>query len=211
MKKTSLVFLIMFLAAKAYAKSFGIVGEVFPIAEMSFLKLIEERLAALNSSGELAALNQQWLQTVASHTDRPTPVKLSRSLQTRSHYYNPEKVLGQAITDFKGHVLHPQGTRVNALAALPSYLPCWLFFNADDEAQIRWVQKEMIHCANPKIILTGGAVSHAEKILQTTVYFDQAGRISSKLHISSVPARIKREGNQLRIDELAIKEDGDAL
>lgn len=211
MKKISLIFFLMILSIEVFSKSLGVVGEVFPIAEMSFLKLIEERLATLSSSGELDAINQKWLTTVASHADRPNPLKLPRALKTRFHYYKPEMLLGQAITDINGQVLYPKGTRVNALTELPFYSPCWLLFNADDAAQMRWVQQEMIHCANPKIILTGGAVSHAERILQTIIYFDQAGRISRKLHINSVPARVKREGNQLRIDELAIKENGNVL
>ncbi|KTD47796.1 type-F conjugative transfer system protein TraW [Legionella quateirensis] len=211
MKKTLIFFLMFILSSQTIARSFGVVGETFLIAEESFLKLIEDRLAVLSSNGELNTLNQQWLKTVANHADRPTPLELPRALRTRLHHYKPEVVLSQAITDINGRILYPIGTRVNALKNLHSYLPCWLFFNADDEAQLHWVQKEMSKCPNPKMILTGGAVSKAERILQNIIYFDQAGRISRKLQISSVPARVQREGIQLRIDELAIKENGDVL
>lgn len=209
MKKALSILLMLVLDVQTYAKSFGVVGEIFPIAEMSFLKLIEERLAALSSSGELDALNQRWQSTVANHANRPDPLGLPRAIQHKIHYYKPEIVLEQAITDINGRVLYPAGTRVNALTALPSYSPCWLFFNADDEAQMHWAEKEMVKCPNPKMILTGGAVSVEERKLKTIIYFDQAGRISRKLHINSIPALVIREGNKLRIDELAIKENGD--
>lgn len=211
MKKSFMMVLLLVLSAQTQAQSFGVVGEVFPIAEKSFLKLIEERLAALSSNGKLAAINQQWLSRVAKHANRPKPLDLPRALKTRVHYYKPEVVLVQAIADSEGHVLYPAGTSVNALQDLPSYFPCWLFFNAEDEAQIHWVQKEKTRCPNPTLILTGGAVSRAETHLQALIYFDQAGRISKKLQIASVPAKVKRKGNQLRIDELAIKENGDVL
>ena len=79
--------------------------------------------------------------------------------------YTPEVVLAQDITDSKGRVLYPAGTRVNALATLPSYAPCWLFFNGDDPAQVSWAQHQSTTCPNPKMILTGGAVSVTESAL----------------------------------------------
>ncbi|MFO9620063.1 type-F conjugative transfer system protein TraW, partial [Legionella pneumophila serogroup 1] len=54
--------LLMISIDQVHAKSFGVVGEVFPIAEKSFLTLIEERLASLKASGELESLNQRWVQ-----------------------------------------------------------------------------------------------------------------------------------------------------
>lgn len=205
------ILLALVISLNMHAKSFGVVGESFPVEELSFLKLIEQRLALLSANGALNALNQQWLKTVASHSDRPRPLNLPRTTRHQTHHYKPEVVLDQPITDSKGRVLYPAGTKVNALGKLASYSPCWLFFNADDEAQVRWAQREVTHCANPKMILTGGAVSSAERVLNATIYFDQAGRITHKLRIKSVPARVTRNGNQLRIDELTIKENGDVL
>ena len=54
-------------------------------------------------------------------------------------------------------------------------------------------------------------MSLVEQRLNAVIYFDQAGRISQKLQINSVPAIVTREDNKLRIDELAIKENGDVL
>lgn len=209
MKAISLMFSMFVLVFNAEAKSFGVVGETFPVAETSFLTLIETRLSMLSANGELNTLNQQWVNTVANHADRPSPLRLSRTLRSKSHYYVPEVVLSHAITDSSGRVLYPVGTQVNALQKLPSYSPCWMFFNGDDEAQLRWALKNKSGCTNPKMILTGGAVSQAEQKLNAVIYFDQAGRISQKLEIASVPAIVRREGDQLRIDEQAIKENGD--
>ncbi|CDZ79406.1 conjugal transfer pilus assembly protein TraW [Legionella massiliensis] len=203
--------LLWFAIAQIHAKSFGVVGEVFPIAEKNFLTLIEERLATLKDNGELDAMNQRWIQTAAAHANRPDPLPLRRTQQSTTHNYRPEISLSQDIRDDKGHVLYARGTTVNALQSLPSYQPCWLFFNADDEAQLHWAEKQITRCANPKLILTGGAIKSTSMRLQSTVYFDQAGRITSKLHITHVPAKVTREQNHLVIDEQAIKENSDAL
>jgi conjugal transfer pilus assembly protein TraW len=194
-----------------HAKSFGVVGEVFPVAEKSFLKLIEERLDALKGSGKLEALNQQWVQTVAKQANRPAALNLPRANRSIKHNYAPEITLRQDIRDAQARVLYARGTIVNALAQMPSYKPCWLFFNADDEAQLNWAALKKTHCVNPKLILTGGAVNKAEKRLQSVIYFDQAGKITSQLRIAHVPAKVTRHQNHLVIQEQAIQENGDVL
>lgn len=196
---------------QVHAKSFGVVGEVFPIAEKSFLTLIEERLAALKASGALEAMNQRWIQTAVEHANRPTALDLPRTNRSTCHDYAPEMTLSQDITNESGRILYSKGTHVNALQNMPSYTPCWLFFNADDEAQLNWAVLQKTQCANPKLILTGGAINAAEKKLNAVIYFDQAGRITSQLHITHVPAKVTRYQNHLVIAELAIKENGDVL
>ncbi|HAT7809687.1 TPA: type-F conjugative transfer system protein TraW [Legionella pneumophila] len=203
--------LLMISMGHVSAKSFGVVGEVFPIAEKSFLTLIEERLASLKESGELKSLNQRWVQTAAEHANRPMALDLPRTNRSTRHDYVPEMTLNQDITNEKGRILYSKGTHVNALQQMPSYTPCWLFFNADDEAQLNWAAHQKTQCTNPKLILTGGAVNTAEKKLNAVIYFDQAGKITTKLHIAHVPAKVTRYQNSLLIQEQAIKENGDVL
>ncbi len=201
----------MISMGQIHAKSFGVIGEVFPVAEKSFLKIIEERLTALNDSGALEAMNQRWIQTAAEHANRPSALNLPRTNHSITHHYVPEITLSQDIRDERGRVLYVRGTHVNALSQLPSYQPCWLFFNADDEAQINWAQLQKTSCPNPKLILTGGAINAAEKKLHSVIYFDQAGKITRQLRITHVPAIVTRKGNRLVIVEHAIKENGDVL
>lgn len=203
--------LLMSLIGHVHAKSFGVVGEVFPVAEKSFLQLIEERLAVLKENGALDTMNQRWVKTVANHANRPTALNLSRTERTLHHTYLPELTLSQDITNEKGQVLYSKGTHVNALQQMPSYTPCWLFFNADDNAQLNWAAQQKMNCPNPKLILTGGAINAAEKKLNAVIYFDQAGNITRKLHIAHVPAKVTRFQNSLFIQEQAIKENGDVL
>lgn len=153
----------MISMGQIHAKSFGVIGEVFPVAEKSFLKIIEERLTALNDSGALEAMNQRWIQTAAEHANRPSALNLPRTNHSITHHYVPEITLSQDIRDERGRVLYVRGTHVNALSQLPSYQPCWLFFNADDEAQMNWAQLQKTSCSNPKLILTGGAINADRK------------------------------------------------
>lgn len=209
MRRILLVGLLFLECSALNAHSLGVAGAVFPIKEKSFLKLIYERLTQLSTQGAIEKLNHQWLQTAAEHANRPKPLSLTRVRYSRRHEYTPELTLTQDIKDSTGRMLYSKGTRINALEKLPSYQPCWLFFNADDEAQIRWAKKKALGCINAKFILTGGAISQAERTLNAPIFFDQEGRITRKLHIAGVPARVSRLNHHLVINEVAIKESGD--
>lgn len=209
MRRLMIALCLASMTVVSQAKSLGPVGEVFEVGEKSFLKLIEERLVALNQNGNLDVFNSELVNKVASHVDRPSPLHLKRTDYKAKHYYKPEVILNQDITDHKGRVLYPKGFQFNALSRMPAYKPCWLFFNADDLAQMRWAQKQLSLCQNPKLILTGGTISQAEKSLKAAIYFDQEGKISQKLKIKSVPARVTRLNQALLIEEEAILENGD--
>lgn len=210
--KTVLVFLLMLcMTCGSFSKSLGVIGETFPIREMSFLDFIEQRLKKLTDSGALKSMESQWQDDAARAADRPTPTGLPRATQNRQYHYDPSVTLTKPILDEKGRVLYPAGTRVNGLEERREYAPCWLFFNGDDKPQVQWALKEMHHCRNFKLILTGGSVRDAERALDAVIYFDQSARLSTRFQLNAVPARVTRDNNRLLIEELVIKESGDAL
>lgn len=211
MKPKLMLSLLFLVTTQTFGQSFGVVGEVFPIAEMSFLTFIQQRLAILSENGGFETTNEQWKKTVENHVNRPTPLWLSRANVTRIHYYKPQIKVDFDIRDSEGRVIYPKGTEVNALHQLPSYSPCWLFINADEKAELKWASKTMSTCSNPKIILTGGAIHEAEVFFKTVIYFDQGARITKKITITSTPAQVGREGEVLKIVQFAIKENGDAI
>ncbi|OGV39748.1 MAG: type-F conjugative transfer system protein TraW [Legionellales bacterium RIFCSPHIGHO2_12_FULL_42_9] len=208
--KIALIIFICMMNTHSMAQSL-VVGETFPVAEMSLLQLIQTRLQSLEQTGELNTFNQHWLHEVSLHANRPTPLNLRRATIKRITTFHPETVLEFDIKDAEGRMIYSKGTRVNALEQLPQYSPCWLFLNADDNAQINWVKRAITHCQNSKIILTGGAIKLAEDQLQTAIYFDQGGALTYRLGVHAVPAYVTRKNNTLQIEELVIKENGDVV
>ena len=190
------------------AKTLAVVGETFPVAEQNFLTFIESRLHQMNQSGEMKAIEEQMVMDASRHVNRPTPVGLSRTDVSHTHSYTPRVVLSDDIRDHLNRVLVHRGTSVNALEQLPSYQPHWAFFNADDAAQVRWMQHILKDTPDTKVILTGGAIGRTEQALNVEIFFDQSGRISHQLGINHVPAQVSRDGLALRVDEIAIGEDG---
>lgn len=208
MNKGLLLLSGLMLSAISAAQSFGVVGETFPIAEQSFSTFIEQRLQTLEQTGALASLQDRWLKQAALNANRPQCLNLKRATEPHTHLYYPVIKLNQAIFDNDHHIIYSRGTRLNALKQLPTYRPCWLLLNSDDRAQLKWAKKTLAHCQTPKIILTGGAIDDTENALQRPIYFDQAGRISQKLTLRSVPALVTRQGDALLIHEPVIKDNG---
>jgi len=200
--------LLLLTSFSVLAKSLGVVGVVFPIAEMSFLALIESRMANLSKNGALEAIEKQWVADVSAHANRPEPLHINRATKNNTHYYYPIAMLSRDILDANNRVLFKKGTQINALSRLPGYKPHWLLFDGDDKAQVRWALKKLQQDSNAKVILTGGKVGELEQTLKTAIYFDQAGRISNQLGIIQVPAEAVRSENSLMISEFVIEESG---
>jgi conjugal transfer pilus assembly protein TraW len=199
---------LLSMSVAAQASSLGAIGETFPVAERSFLSLIESRLKQFDEDGTLHEIEARWVSQVNDHAHRPTSLNLPRATQSRTHRYYPSTTLGQDVRDHQGRVLMPAGTEVNALSHMPQYRPHWIFINADDKDQIAWARH--ILRKNTKVILTAGDIGDAERALSTEIFFDQGGRITQKLHVAQVPAEVTREGATLRIDEIKLREGGDA-
>lgn len=173
--------------------------------------LIESRMKTMDESGELKRMQMIWKEEVEAYAKRPTPVGLKRALKHHLHWYKPAIVLQQDIRNEKGRVLFHQGTQINALNALKHYEPHWLLFDADDKAQVAWAKQTLQQIGDARIILVGGEVAQMEALFNQPIYFDQTGRISHQLNISSVPALVTRDKQALLIHEMLISEDGNAL
>lgn len=207
--KTAVVSSLLFLMSfNTSARSLGVVGEVFPIAEMSFLSLIESRMTSLSKNGALEDIERQWVEKISNHANRPKPLHIRRATQNNTYVYHPIAMLSHDILDANNQVLFKKGTQVNALSQLQSYKPHWLFFDADDKAQVRWALRKLQQDQNAKVILTGGEIGAMERRLKTAIYFDQAGRISNQLEIRHVPAEVVRLEDSLKISEFVIGESG---
>lgn len=211
MKRVLFWLMLASMGTLSFSKSFGVMGETFPVGEMSFLDFIDLRLQNLTASGKLHAMESEWQARAERTANRPNPVGLPRAILKRSYHYNPTVILTNPILDEHGVVIYPAGTRVNGLEQRPNYAPCWIFFNADDKAQLLWASMQQHQCQNPKLILTGGAVRDAEQALEGAIYFDQGGRLSARFQLGAVPATVTREENRLQVSEIVIKESGDEI
>ena len=190
-------------AAVARAEEMGTIGPTYAIEEPHLLKAIEQQLRAKEKSGELARLQDEAKRRMVDAIEHPKPLPgITRTQTARSFYFDPSIVVRESITDAKGNILVPAGTRQNPLevVSLSKHL---LFFDGTDSRQVEWA-RQLIARDEGKVkpILVAGSYLALMARWQLSVYFDQQGALTRKLGITHVPALVSQEGLQLRIDEL---------
>ena len=103
--------------ASTQARDYGTQAQAFPIIEPDLLATIEARLARLQSSGQIDALNQQFARRVEQSVRRPKPVAgITPAIRERSWQFDPAMVVERDIRDQKGNLIAAAG-RWNATDA----------------------------------------------------------------------------------------------
>jgi len=202
MKKILLVVLTLFFNV-SFARDFGVMGTTYEIKEQSMLSLIMDRLHFLKSTGFIEKQQAEMLADVKNYIQNPTPVKhISRTEKPRTFYYNPAFILQEDLYTPDGKLIHKKGTVFNPADYIP-FKKVLVFFDANDAAQVEWLKKweKTVDTTLTKILISG-PIREKMQAWQERLYFDQKGLITSRLGIQQVPAIVKQEGHQLRIDEV---------
>ena len=202
-----LVATVAALTAAAFVRGedLGTIGPTYAIEESHLLTAIEQQLRQKEQSGELARLETEAKQRIVDSIEHPKPLSgISRTESARSYYFDPSIVVRENITDAKGNILVPAGTRANPLTVV-SLSKHLLFFDGTDESQVERA-RELITYYQGKVkpILVAGSYLALMQRWQLPVYFDQQGALTRKLGITHVPALVSQEGLQLRVDELTL-------
>lgn len=206
MKKRPACFLMLcLLSAGVQARDLGTTGHLFTIAEPDMLTFIKQRLQAMEDSGEMAKMQRDTEARLKAHAVRPAPVAgLSPAVTSRSFAFDPTFTVRETITDMQGRVIARQGDRVNPLDRVP-FSEVLYFLDGDSPAQAAWVKKQIAGQVNFKVILVNGNIRDVSEVLDEPVYFDQAGVLTTKFGFSHTPVRISRDGQILKVEEVALK------
>ena len=193
----------VWLSITAHAQDLGVVGPVYPIAEVSLLDVIGSKLREAQSSGRVAELERDAKAKVIRAIEEPTPVdSVMKTTRARTFHVDPSLVVPYAITDVEGRVIVAPGTRVNPLDTV-SLSKQLLFFDARDAGQVTRAQAIVDeHQGKVKLILTGGSYLDLMRRWKRPVYFDQHGQLVERLGIRHVPALVSQDGKRLRVDEI---------
>lgn len=202
MKKILLVALILYFNA-TQARDFGVMGTTYEIKEQSMLSLIMERLNFLKSTGFIEKQQQEMLTTVKNYIQNPEPVKnVHRTEKKRIFYYDPTLIIQEDLYTHEGKLIHKKGSQFNP-AEYISLKSTLVFFDATDSTQIAWLKKWEKTIDTPLTkILINGPIREKMHEWKERLYFDQKGALTSRLGITQVPAIVKQEGRQLRIEEV---------
>lgn len=200
---TVLLCLFASLAANAAAaENLGVIGKTYAIAEADLLAVIQEHLEGMAADGRLARTEEDLKVRAEAYVKRPPGKHLPRAVEPRVYYHDPSITMTHDLSDHQGQIIHPAGTTINPLDYVSLTTPL-VFFDGDDETQVRWVRALLGPAPDRYVVLmTNGPVIERMQAWQIRLYFDQHGRHTERLGIRALPAVVRQEGARLRIDEI---------
>jgi conjugal transfer pilus assembly protein TraW len=201
MLSSVLMFLIWSMASPVAARDFGQQGAVFGVLEQDLLKIIEQRLSDLQSSGGIDRMNKEFAARTEKKVRRPDPVYgVGQVSQARSWIYDPAIEIDHDVTDTKGNMIARKGQRVNPLDFIV-IKQALVFIDGDDPVQVEWATKYYSDL-RAKLVIVRGAPLELMTKHQRRFYFDQGGSLVERFGIRAVPAVVVQEGRVMRVREV---------
>src|SRR5262249_49730111 len=115
----------------------------------------------------------------------------------KSWNYDPSIVLNHDLYGADGKCFAEKGTLFNPLTMMRVHRPL-IFLNGDEKSHVEWAKKQIIKAKGfVKVVLVNGSIVETSERLQAPIYFDQAGKLTSKFHIEHVPAKVMQKSKQL--------------
>src|SRR5574343_31497 len=119
---------------KAEAKDLGTHGRVWEIKEMDIVSYIKSQI----TEEKAQKIQKDFIFKSKQHINRPKPVSgITKTIEGKVHYYNPEITLTKDILDQTGKVLYSKGTKVNPLNH-QTFTRQLLFIDGDDIKQVEF-------------------------------------------------------------------------
>ena len=191
----------------AFAKDFGSAINFYDIAETDALEMIKNKLSKMEESGEIKKLQKKWQENAIKSANRPkdaTDIVKTRS-NTFIRYYDPSITVTEDLKDHNGIIFAKKGTKINPFDKLPfNYQPTMIFIDGDDKYQVNYAVNLYEQNNQLKIILVRGDIIDLMKEKKVRLFFDQNGVLTDKFNLQYFPSLIMREGNLLKITEIAL-------
>jgi conjugal transfer pilus assembly protein TraW len=189
------------IIAPLSAKDLGIQGHLFPIEEEDLLESLKNKIAHL-SENEVNMIQGKVQNHYATQVQNPSPIpSLQEAKVYHLFYLNPTICAEEEIKDHKGHMVVTKGKCFNPLETIV-HLDALLFFDAANPMHLAWAKREN---QRNKWVLVKGQPLELEEQENRPVYFDQLGILVKKFNIHHLPAKVSRDGLQLKIEEFPLK------
>lgn len=188
-----------------FAKDLGVRGPVYEIAEENLLLVIQRKFQEMQQNDQWAKIQQSIQDKAAEQIKAPEAVKgLTSAKQSRRWSYDPTWTLSQPIYDLKGRLIAKEGQKINPLDFIP-LTEILVFIDATIEKEIQYLERMLFSEEKEvKVIFVNGSVADCVKRLNSPIYFDQKGQITTRWGIKHTPAIVRQQGKVLALEEIAL-------
>jgi conjugal transfer pilus assembly protein TraW len=170
-------------------------GPIFPILEEDMRTTIQQRFEA-----KIPELKQQLTDSVRNY--RLPTIPRPTTATARTLLVDPSLTLQNDVVAPDGRLIAKAGTRVNPLRTI-ALVRTYLVVDASDDRQMVWaVQQIMAGATRPTtLLLTDGDLAAVMAAVPAgTPVYPAPPELFTRFPVDSVPARLSRAGDQLRID-----------
>lgn len=193
---------LAFLMAGAANAASEVIGTVYPVIEPDVVAWMKDQMSRQLTPERMEELKKERQGATRKYAERPTGRQLPRTSAPATRWFDPSMTVPYDLRDHEGRLIHAAGTTVNPLDWRPLTRQL-LFIDGDDAHQVTWAEtmgaKDM---GRSMVILVAGSPLELGRRWQRQVFFDQKGLLTEKLGIQQVPASVRQDGKQLRIDEV---------
>lgn len=195
---------ILLPAGVAAAKDLGVRGAVWPVEEPDLLEEIERKLESLETSGELARMRREAVESARKRIEAPPRVLgIAPARERRSRLFDPSVTLMRDARTAEGRLIAARGTRINPLERHPLTREL-LFIDGTRRVEVDWA---LARRKLSVIVLLAGRPLALTRAHGRAFYFDQGGRLAKRFGLAATPSIISAEGAFLRITEVPLEED----
>ena len=195
------------LTGSVTAADLGTWGDLWPVAEPDMLSVIEQRLQSLQQSGEMDKKMTAFKDRVVRNSQRPPAVEgITRAVRYGSRWFDPSIRLDRDVSDHEGRVFARAGEVFNPLSVVP-FNETLLFIDGDDAEQVAWAARQKPLTLITRIILVKGNIPETSEKLDSRIFFDQNGALTTRFAISEVPARVTAAPSGMRLKVEVIPPD----
>lgn len=185
----------------AAARDLGTHGPVFAIEEPSILDAIQSRLADMEASGELAAMQQDMEDKTRGYVNRPRPVMgLRKATEERYFSVDLSITVQRDLADHRGVVFAKAGDVINPLH-YSQFAKRIVLLDGDDPKQVDWALSHGTEI-DTLLVLTNGTPLDLTRAHGRRFYFDQDGVISNRFEVMALPAEIIRGDDVMHVHEV---------
>ena len=176
-------------------------GPIFPILEDDLRHTIQARFAA-----KIPELKAQFATSIRGYRVPAFPRPTTDT--ARTVLVDPSLTLQNDVLGPQGQLIALAGTRVNPLHTIP-LRRVYLVLDGADARQVAWARQELHHQTRhpTTVLLTGGDLGAVKAAVPVgTPVYPAPAELFVRFPVDTVPARLSRAGDHLRIDFVADEE-----
>lgn len=150
-----------------------------PVMEPDWEQLLRERVREADRLGLFRDARLRTQENLRRHARNPVDLGLPRA---RGH---SERTV--ALVEARTVGAMPEAVR----AVFAGFERRYVFFDASDPAQLRWVRGLPGLGASVRPVATAGNLQKAAEVLRTPLYADQGGALARRFELASVPSFVR--------------------